>query len=144
MPEPKDHSLKTDLPLKIILLLALLAIPYFVVHSLQLADFDSLLYQALIIIPFVIWIAVATIRKTSRPVVDFTVLGFIFGLLLTASHQLLWNIAMAGDSFDPSLQELMFRVAAGVSHLATGTILGLAVGMISLISMRIRGIDKKQ
>lgn len=139
------NFLKTDLPLWAILVLAALAVPRVVIHDLHLADLNSAPYKVLATVPFLIWFGVAVFRKSSKPLADFLVMGIVFGTLLAITHQLLWHSALNGQlpqlntTLDPVMQEVVLRIAAVLSSIVTGAIIGAFFGCIAELSNAIRG-----
>ena len=138
------NFLKTCLPFLSILVLAAIAVPRVIIHDLHLADLDSVPYKILATVPFLIWFGVAVFRKTTKPLADFLVLGLVFGILLAITHQLLWHSALNGQlpqlntTLDPAAQEIVLRIAAVLSSILTGAIIGAFFGCIAELSTAIR------
>ena len=79
------------------LMLALVAVglPRTILADLDIvAPESSLLYYVLALTPFAVWLAVAVLRKSRRPFMDFLVLGVLYGLSLVVVHQLLWDVVL--------------------------------------------------
>jgi len=139
---------KTDMPLWLIGLLALLLMPRVVLHDLHVVPFDSTVYVFWAVAPLVVWLVVALLRKTKRPFYDFVVLGLCYGLFLALTHQILWN-ASWGDNpphiggnlagqFDPLTESLILRTAAFISSVVTGLVTGIVFGVIAGLATWVR------
>lgn len=146
------QKIKTDLPLVVIGILAVLPIPRVVLHDLQAVSFDSLLYKLLAVVPFMAWIGVAVLRKTKRPFADFLTLGLAFGVLLALTHQLLWDVAWGGNlprlegglsgQLSPAVEAAILRTASVISSLMTGLMTGLAAGLVAFGATKLRKSKK--
>ena len=141
-------AVKPDLSMVAIFILALLAIPRVVFHDLRIVPLDSLVYTIAAIAPFVIWLGFALFRKNKRPFRDFLIVGLTFGLLLAATHQLLWsaswgeNLPHVGGNLagklSPGVEEIVLRVAALISSLLTGAVAGVVLGAVATVAAKVR------
>lgn len=144
--------LKTDIPLAVLVVLALLTVPRVVLHDLHTISLDSPLYTTLAVAPFILWLLVAIFRKNKRPVHDFLVLGLLFGILLAITHQLTWDASWGNNpphlhgnlegKLDPTIESLLLRGAAFISSLVTGVIFGGGVALVAWIVAKVRGVIK--
>jgi len=84
----------TDLPRWLMAVLVGVGLPRTVLADLGIVEPESgVLYYVLALAPFAVWLGVAVARRTRRPVGDFLVLGFLYGLSLLAVHLVLWGVA---------------------------------------------------
>lgn len=135
-------------PLWLTAALAVLTLPRAVVHDLRLLPFDSFLYLALAIIPWIIWLLVAVFWKTKKPLLDFIIVGAAYGLLLALAHQILWSVSWSDNlphlqgnlegKLDPAVESLLLRTAAFISSVITGLVTGLIFGLVALSLSKIR------
>ncbi|MVA74638.1 hypothetical protein GC722_01090 [Auraticoccus sp. F435] len=124
----------TDLPWPLMLTLVAIGLPRTVLADLDVvAPESSALYYVLALGPFVVWLAVAVLRPSRRPVRNFLVLGLLYGLSLVLVHQLLWTAPGSQHSipraaldlasgFQPGLRELVVRLCSAVVGLGTGAV----------------------
>lgn len=146
---------KTGLPFQYIVLLAGLGLPRVVLHDLRLVSFDAPIYKVLAVGPLLVWLLAAMFYKTKSPFRDFLLLGLVFGLLLGLTHQITWT-ASWGDNvphlhgnlegkLDPVVESIMLRTAAFISSICTGLFAGVVLGVVALVSQKVRaGVGKKQ
>jgi hypothetical protein len=133
------------LPFPIVVLLALLAVPRVVAHDLDLVG--PAVNAVLVFAPLAIWLAVAVAARVPNPIWTLTVVGLVYGVLLAIGHQVLWTWAVdeeprfGGNLADvpEGVQTLIFRGFAVISSLVTGTLVGLAVGIVAWLINRARG-----
>lgn len=146
----KQKFFLTDMPVWLVATLVLLMLPRTLLNELGFVDEGTLAYYILALTPFVIWLVIAILRKTNKPIMDFLVLGFLFGLLLIVIHQSLWHTGSAVSQhapdfavdfaarFDPAWRELIERsISAGIS-LMIGLGSGLLFSIIAAISTFVR------
>lgn len=141
-------KINTSIPFLIIVLLAALAIPRVVIHDLHALPLDSIGYKALAIIPFALWVLVALLGKSKRPVHDFLVLGLVFGLMLAITHQITWDASWGNNppqlqgnfegALSPAIESLLIRTSAVFSSLITGLALGGATALIAWGASKVR------
>ena len=145
-------SLKPDLSYTTVVLLAALTIPRVPIHDLKLLSFDSPLYKVLAVVPFLVWLLVALLRRTTRPLYDFLAVGMTYGIFLGLTHQVLWNASWNGDTpqlggnlanIDPSLENIIVRMFGFCSSVMTGLIIGLLFGLIAYAAQLARKKLKK-
>ncbi|MEU8227864.1 hypothetical protein [Kribbella sp. NPDC048915] len=131
------------LPMSGIVLLALLAVPRVVAHDLDLVGPG--VNAVLVFAPLVSWLVVVLAKRASNPLVTLTVIGFVYGVFLAIGHQVLWTWAineeprLGGNLADvpEAAQEVIFRAFAVAASLVTGTLVGLAVGVVAWLLQRI-------
>jgi len=133
----------TDMPVALMLGLVALGLPRTVLTDLDVVPADSgLLYYALALTPFAVWLIVAALRRTRRPLADFLVLGVLYGLSLVVVHQALWELGPSlgyhppqaavdfAESFDSSPRELAERAfTCGVAM-----VIGVGTGLVSALT----------
>lgn len=137
---PSPTPRRLGLPFAAILGLALLAVPRVVLHDLALIAPGTFANAALVLVPPLIWVLVALGRRVPNPFLTLLVVGLWYGVLLAVTHQLLWGISF-GDSpptlggnlagTDPALENVVLRVFAAGSSLATGTLVGAVAGLVA-------------
>jgi len=145
----------TDMPVALTLALVAAGLPRTVLADLGIvAPESSLLYYVLALAPFAAWTAVALVRSTRRPFLDFLVLGALYGLSLIVVHQILWDAGPSlGHSppesalafaarFDPAWRELALRAYTSGIAMMIGLGSGAAVGVVAWCAQawrRLRG-----
>ncbi len=121
-----------------LVVLALLAVPRVVLHDLHVIEEGTFVNALLVFVPVLVWIAVAWIARVPRPFLTLLVVGACYGVFLAVTHQLLWGSAFGGQpprlggelaDASPATQQLILRVAAAVSGLLTGTVVGAVSGL---------------
>ena len=126
----------TDMPYGLMLALVCAGLPRTVLADLSIVTPESsLLYYVLALAPFALWLAVAVGRPTRKPVMDFLILGVLYGLSLVLVHQLLWD---AGGSVGHRSYTSIIAMAIGVG---TGLI-GSAVAALAGWARRSRGTGR--
>jgi hypothetical protein len=144
---------RTDMPLVLLVVLAVIAIPQVIVDDLQLLSLESLespLYKALAAGPFLIYLAIALFRKNKRPFYDFIILGALLGLFVAITHQITWDENVSGlkgilqGFFSPAVEEIVIRFVVFIRMLATRLLVGVVFGLIasSVSWLRERGMKK--
>lgn len=132
----------TEKPLPVLALvgLALLGVPRVVLHDLDLIHEGTGINAAFVAVPPLVWIGIVLWRRPPRPFLTLLAVGAIHGVLLAATHQLLWNIAFAGTppqlggnlaDLTPAAQAVITRSFAVASSLVTGTVLGAVTGLVA-------------
>lgn len=139
---------KTDIPLWVLLLLALISVPRVIVHDLDMMSTDSILYQLMAVIPLAICLGLAILRRNKRPIYDFLVLGLFYGIFLAAVHLALWDVSWGNnppalgdklkDVLDPVAEVALFKAAVLHSSIVTGIVLGGIFGLVALAAQKIR------
>jgi hypothetical protein len=115
----------TNLPVWLVLALVALGIPRTVLSDLDVVAPESgLLYYCLALAPFVAWLAVAVVRRNRRPLVDFLLVGALYGVSLVIVHQLMWTEGLA------------FKHVGIAMLIGVGT--GLVVGLVALTAKALR------
>lgn len=141
----------TDMPVWLMLVLVALALPRTILEDLNIvAPESSLLYYFLALTPFAVWLAVAIVRKTAKPLMDFLVLGVLYGLSLVVVHQVLWNTGSSlghhppagavsfAENFSPSFREFALRGYTVMIAMMIGVGSGLIVGLIAFVAKSAR------
>jgi hypothetical protein len=135
----------TDLPAWLMLVLVALGLPRTVLADLDVvAPESSLLYYVLALVPFAVWLVVAVVRTSRRPVMDFVVLGGLYGLSLVVVHQVLWSVGPSlghhppdsavafADMFSPAWHDLALRAYTSGIAMVIGLGTGLIAALIAL------------
>ncbi|HWC66623.1 MAG TPA: hypothetical protein VG478_01035 [Acidimicrobiales bacterium] len=121
--------------------LALLGVPRVVLHDLDIIDEASAINPLLVFAPPVVWIAATLACRLANPLRALVWVGATYGVLLAATHQLLWNRAYdepprLGGNLEGKLsattEELVLRSFAVASGLATGLAVGAICGVVAL------------
>jgi hypothetical protein len=122
------------LPIIALVGLAALGLPRVILHDLHIIDEGDPLNWLLAIGPVAVWIVVALVKKVPNPFLTVLLIGAFFGAMLVISHQLLWDVAFAGNLpslGDGNIATILPRVAAVPSGLITGTLIGAIGGLIA-------------
>jgi hypothetical protein len=142
MSETDAATRRTGLGLPVVALigLALLAVPRAVLHDLGVVSEGSALNQVLVFVPLIVWVVVAVAARVPNPLLTLLLVGAIYGVFLTLTHQLLWDVAFGDDpprlggnlaGLDPATQSLLVRGFAAVSSLFTGALTGAVTGLVA-------------
>ncbi|WBB48274.1 hypothetical protein O3597_24735 [Verrucosispora sp. WMMA2044] len=134
------------LPLLTLLGLALLGLPRVVLHDLDLVHEGTFVNLLLVVVPPIVWITVALVKRVPDPFLTLLVVGLLYGVLLALTHQLLWHVAfdeqptLGGNLTDlaPEAQAVIVRFFAAISSLFTGVIVGVVTGLLAWVISRIR------
>ena len=87
----------TDMPWALMLILVAVGLLRTVLADLDIVvPESSLLYYVLALAPFAAWLVVAVVRPTRKPVMDFLILGLLYGLSLILVHQTAMERARRG------------------------------------------------
>lgn len=130
--------------------LAALAAPRAVLHDLGVVAEGTAVNAVLVFVPPAVWIAAVVWRRPPRPFLTVLVVGVLYGVLLAAGHQLLWDAAFGGATpalggalagTDPGVQEGLLRSAAMGSSLVTGTVVGAVAGGVAQVLHRLVGAE---
>jgi hypothetical protein len=135
------------LPVAALVGLAALGVPRVVLHDLDLSG--AAVTRVLALVPPIAWLVVVLAARVPRPFVTLVSVGVIYGVMLAATHQLLWNEAYDGDP--PRLGDnladapdwvhaVVTRGGAVVSSLVVGAALGALVGAIATVVTRRRAV----
>ena len=136
---------RLGLPFVALVALAALGVPRVVAHDLDLAG--PAVTWLLAIAPPVSWVIVVLGRRVPHPFTTLLVVGLLYGLMLGATHQVLWSEAFDGDS--PRLGDQLAdapdwihttvtRSAAVLSSVAVGAVVGASAGAIAAALNRTR------
>ena len=139
------------MPTWLVLGLVALGLPRTILEDLGIVRPEgSALYYVLALAPFAVWLVVALTRRTNRPLMDFVVVGVLYGLSLVVVHQVLWDLGPAlghhppeaavafAARFDPPFRELALRGYTVLVALAIGTGTGLVTAVVAVIAHRMR------
>jgi hypothetical protein len=140
------HRLELSAP--VVILLAALAAIRVPLHDLGIVSEGSVVAGLLVFVPLAIWLIVVLRRRVPNPSLALVVVGFAYGVMLAAVHQLLWGAAYGGSPpslggnlegvLAPGLEAVVFRTSAFLSSIVTGTILGAVVGAVAWTIERVR------
>ncbi|GAA1625966.1 hypothetical protein ACFQY4_35515 [Catellatospora bangladeshensis] len=126
--------------------LAALAAPRVVLHDLDLVQEGTFVNALLVFVPLACWIGAVLWRRPPRPFLTMVVVGAIYGVFLSAGHQLLWSASFDGAGprlggkladVDPAVQEVVMRTAAVMSSLVTGVVVGAVTGAFAALLCRV-------
>ncbi|MEW2591117.1 hypothetical protein AB0893_11935 [Micromonospora aurantiaca] len=121
--------------------LAALAAPRVVLHDLDVVPEGTVVAALLAVGPPLCWVAAVLWRRPPRPFLTLVVVGALYGVCLAIGHQVFWDPALGMDApglagVDPGMREAVLRGAAVMSSLATGTLVGVVTGGLSVLSSR--------
>ncbi|MGW5052644.1 hypothetical protein [Actinokineospora sp. NPDC004072] len=132
------------LPPLAVLGLAALGVPRAVAHDLALVG--PLVNGLLVFAPLAVWVGYVLWRRVPNPFLALLAVGVAYGVLLAATHQILWAEAFAGDrprlggalagSLAPAAEGLVLRVFSVGSSLVTGAMTGAGAGAVSWVLAR--------
>lgn len=135
----------TDMPTALLLLLAAVGLPRTILADLDVVPPESgLVYYALALVPFVLWLTVAVVRKSKRPLGDFLVLGAVYGLTLIAVHLAFWDAAAGygnrppagavdfAEQFSAGWYDVALRAHISAVALIIGIGSGLVVALVAV------------
>lgn len=138
----------TDMPTGLMAALVAVGVPRTVLADLNVVPPESgLPYYVLALAPYACWLVVAVLRPTRRPVMDFLVLGLLYGISLIVIHQVLWGAEghtipqsahNFAEHFRPGLQELVLRVYTSGIAMVIGVGSGLVGSAVALAASRVR------
>ncbi len=135
------------LPAAAVVGLAALGLPRVVLHDFGVLTGGSVVAFLLAVLPLVAWVVVATRPRVRAPFLALVATGAVHGVLLAATHQLLWTRAFDGATprlgdnladLDPELQDVVLRGAAVFSGMHTGLALGVLTGAVAWAIVRRR------
>ncbi|GGM51032.1 hypothetical protein GCM10011608_39910 [Micromonospora sonchi] len=143
---PTSRRPALGLPLLALFGLALLGLPRVVLHDLGLVHGRTFVNLLLVVLPPVVWVLVVLAKRVPNPFLTLLVVGLLYGVLLTLTHQLLWGFAfdepptLGGNLSDlaPGAQTIIIRVFAAISSLFTGVIVGVVAGVVAWGLSRVR------
>ena len=127
------------LSVPVLFALAALGVPRVILHDLHLIEGAGPVTWLLALGPVAVWIAVALLQRVPNPFLTVLVIGVLFGVLLAATHQVLWQEAFAGTPptlGDGATATLLPRIAAIPSGIAVGTAMGAVGGLIAHVLRR--------
>ena len=141
----------TDMPTWLMLTLVAIGLPRTTLADMNVVAPESgVLYYVLALAPYAAWLAVAMIRETRKPIMDFLVLGVLYGLSLIVVHQLLWNAgAGLGEqppagamnfarNFGQGFQDLAIRGYTIMIAMMIGVGSGLVVAIVAFAAKVVR------
>lgn len=111
--------------------LAALAVPRVVLHDLGVIQEGTLVNGLFVFVPAVCWVIAVLVWRPPRPFLTVLVIGALYGVFLAATHQLLWDQALAGADPAPGIPVVVLRAAAVLSSLATGVVTGAVCGAVA-------------
>ncbi|GAA2532990.1 hypothetical protein [Winogradskya humida] len=120
--------------------LALLAVPRVILHDLDILEEGTFVNLLFVVVPPMIWIAVALAARVPRPFLTLLAVGAFYGVFLCIAHQLLWDVSGGHDvrlggnlegRLSPGTEQLMIRIFAAVSGIFTGLLVGAITGLIA-------------
>ncbi|QKW11339.1 hypothetical protein [Verrucosispora sp. NA02020] len=146
MTATSSHRSMLGLPLLALFGLALLGLPRVVLHDLGLVHERTFVNLLLVVVPPVVWITVALVRRVPNPFLTLLAVGLCYGVLLAVTHQLLWDVAfdepptLGGNLTDlaPGVQTVVIRFFATISSVFTGVIVGVVTGLVAWALSRVR------
>ncbi|MFI7025274.1 hypothetical protein [Micromonospora sp. NPDC049900] len=146
MTTTSPHRSALGLPLLALVGLALLGLPRVVLHDLGLVHERTFVNLLLVVVPPVVWITVALVRRVPNPFLTLLVVGLCHGVLLAVAHQLLWDVAfdepptLGGNltGLAPGAQTVVVRFSATISSVFTGVIVGVVTGLVAWAMSRVR------
>ncbi|OQO89623.1 hypothetical protein B1813_22175 [Saccharomonospora piscinae] len=119
--------------------LAALGVPRVVAHDLDLVG--PVVNSVLVFLPPLVWLVVVVARSVPSPLRTLAAVGLVYGVLLAATHQLLWQRAFEGESpvlggnlagaLPPEWEAVVVRVFAGGSSVVTGVAVGVVTGLVA-------------
>jgi len=128
--------------------LASLGVPRVVLHDLEIVDESDVVNLLLVFGPMLVWVGFALLTRPENPLRALTWVGLGYGVLLAATHQLLWNRAFEDDpprlggnlegDLSPGVEELVLRFYAVASSVAIGLAVGAVCGLVVRAVLRSR------
>ncbi|WP_181274242.1 hypothetical protein [Brevibacterium oceani] len=131
--------------------LAALSLPRTVLSDLGVIETDgSVLYFVLALGLYTVWLAVAVLRRTSRPLRDHLLAGVLYGLSLVIVHELLWSFETSQGQnpsqaaidlaarFESPLSDLVIHLSEFIVAMMIGVGSGLVTAFIALVAARVR------
>lgn len=119
-------------------------VPRVVAHDLDLVG--PAVNSVLVVAPIAVWLAVVLPKRVPHPFLTLLVIGVCYGILLAATHQVLWTQAHDGDpprlggnlegTFSPGVEAVVLRFFAVFSSLLTGAGVGAAAGAVGWLLAR--------
>jgi hypothetical protein len=107
-------------------------------HDLDLGA--APIYLVLTIGPPLVWLVYLVRSRPARLRRSGVLIGCVYGILLAATHQLLWTEAfdeppkLGGNlegRLEPWLEDVVLRSASVLSSIGTGAAIGLVVGLLA-------------
>lgn len=111
----------------------------------------SWVYYVLALTPFVVWLAIALIGRTTTPLRDHLLAGVGYGLSLAVVHEVLWPIASSigthppegairfAEQFEPALRGPAEHGYSLAIALMIGVGVGASMAVVATLSTLIRG-----
>lgn len=147
-PNPTRKVPLTDMPTGLMAALVAAGVPRTVLADLNVVPPESgLLYYVLALAPYACWLVVAVLRPTRKPIMDFLVLGVLYGISLMVIHQVLWGaeghiIPQSAhdfaEQFRPGLREPVLRVYTSGIAMMIGVGSGLVGSAVAFAASRVR------
>lgn len=129
----------SDLSLGRLFGLSLVGLPRVILHDLSLIAEGSLVNSIFVFVPMISWIGYGVLKKRGQPFLPVVIIGIFYGILLAVSHQLLWRFALGEPiqlggnlkGLSPILAPVIIRLAAILSSLTTGAVVGVICGALA-------------
>lgn len=139
-----SEALRTSigLPIRTLILLALLGAPRVVLHDLGVIQEGTFVNAILVAAPLVAWVLVVLRERVPNPFLALLAIGTIYGVVLAATHLMLWGHVWAGRpptlggnlrGVPGAVQALMMWVATAISSLFTGVAVGAVTGVVGWV-----------
>jgi hypothetical protein len=144
---------RLGLPVAGICGLAALGVPRVVAHDLDLVG--PVVNSILVFAPIAVWLAVVLWKRVPNPFPTLVAIGVAYGILLAATHQVLWIQSFdgappglggdLGNVLSPGGEATVVRVFAFFSSLLTGVGVGAATGAVGwLLAKVVNGPGTRQ
>lgn len=143
----------TEMPLSLMLGLIALGLPRTILADLGIvAPESSWVYYVLALTPFVVWLAVAALRHTRRPVRDHLAAGTLYGLSLVIVHEALWTAGSSlghhpplsavrlAEPFSAPLRQLILHSYTFGIAMTIGLGVGLVAGVVAAVAKYARSL----
>jgi hypothetical protein len=141
----QKNSHPLGLPLIWVVALAALGVPRVIAHDLDLVG--PAVNSLLVFAPVIVWLVVVPAKRVPNPFWTLLAIGAVYGVLLAATHQVLWVYSYDGDppslggnlagALPPGAEAVVLRVFAFFSSLLTGVGVGAAAGVLAWVPARV-------
>ncbi|MGH3349273.1 MAG: hypothetical protein ACRDXB_15660 [Actinomycetes bacterium] len=142
----------TDMSVGLVLILVAIGAPRTVLADLGIVPPNSgAVYFVLALAPFIVWLAVAVVRRSRRPFADFVMVGVVYGLTLVGIHQVTWGVGRSwgyrppaaafefAARFDPGWYDIAARGYTCGIAMMIGVGTGLVVAVVAVLAGWVRG-----